>query len=64
MVKIGIIGIGKWGKNHLRTLSEIDCDLIGISDIDERKRELAEQYKIKYYKDYKQLLEEVKKRWR
>ena len=52
MVKIGIIGIGKWGKNHLRSLSEIDCELIGISDIDENKKEIAETYRINYYNDY------------
>jgi len=59
MVKIGIIGIGKWGKNHLRSLSEIDCELIGISDIDEKKKEIAETYGINYYTDYRKLLKEI-----
>jgi len=59
MAKIGIIGIGKWGKNHLRSLSDIDCNLIGISDVDIKKKKLAEEFGVKFFQDYKQLLGEV-----
>lgn len=59
MVKIGVIGIGKWGKNHLRSLSEIDCDLVGISDVDIKKKKLAEEYGIEFFEDYTKLLEKV-----
>lgn len=59
MTKIGIIGIGKWGKNHLRSLSDIDCNLIGISDVDIKKKKLAEEFGVKFFQDYKQLLDEV-----
>jgi UDP-N-acetylglucosamine 3-dehydrogenase len=56
MVKVGLLGIGKWGKNHLRTLSQIKCDLVGISDINEEKKSLSEEYGIDFYTDYKKLL--------
>jgi UDP-N-acetylglucosamine 3-dehydrogenase len=59
MVKIGIIGVGKWGGNHLRVLNEIDCELIGISDADLSKKELSEKYNIKFFPDYSGLLKEV-----
>ena len=59
MVKIGVIGIGKWGKNHLRSLSEIDCDLVGISDVDIKKKKLAEEHGIEFFEDYTKLLEKV-----
>lgn len=59
MVKIGIIGIGKWGKNHLRSLLDIDCNLIGISDVDIKKKKLAEKFGVKFFQNYKQLLDEV-----
>ena len=59
MVTIGIIGIGKWGKNHLRSLLDIDCNLIGISDVDIKKKKLAEEFGVKFFHNYKQLLDEV-----
>jgi len=59
MVRIGIIGIGKWGKNHLRSLSEIDCDIVGISDVDIKKKRLAEEQGIEFFEDYLKLLEKI-----
>jgi predicted dehydrogenase len=59
MVKIGLIGLGKWGKNHLRSLSELDCKLVGVSDVDTSKKELAEKYDVDFFQDYKKLLPKV-----
>ena len=59
MVKVGIIGVGKWGQNHLRVLNEIDCDLIGISDADFKKKDLSEKYNVKFFPNYKNLLDEI-----
>jgi len=55
-MKIGVIGTGDWGKNHLRAFSEIDCELVGLADINPDKKELADKHKIKFFTDYKQLL--------
>lgn len=59
MTRVGVIGIGKWGVNHLRSLREIQCDLVGVSDVDMKKKEIADQYKVKFFKDYTKLFDEV-----
>src|SRR3989338_129917 len=56
MVKIGVVGAGKWGINHLRIFSELDCELVGLADSDNEKREIANKYKIKFFTNYKELL--------
>lgn len=56
MLKVGVIGTGDWGKNHLRIYSEIDCELIGIADTDIKKKAIADSYKIKFFADYKEML--------
>lgn len=57
-MKIGVIGSGKWGQNHLRVFSELGC-LVALADIDESKKELADSFNIKFFKDYKEMLKEV-----
>ncbi len=59
MVKIGVIGVGKWGNNHLRSLSTLSCDLVGIADVDPAQKKLAKEYGISFFEDYKQLLKHV-----
>jgi len=59
MVKVGVIGVGKWGVNHLKSLKEVDCDLVGISDVDARKKDIANQYGIDFFDDYHKMLGEV-----
>lgn len=59
MVRIGVIGSGKWGENHLRVyaeLKELDCQLVGLADIDASKKTLAESYGILFMQNYKELL--------
>lgn len=59
MIKVGLIGIGKMGKNHLRVLSELDnCQLSGISDINtEEATRLAREYNVPYFENLDDLLE-------
>lgn len=62
MVKIGIIGTGYWGKNHVRVFKELLADGIidelVLCDINERQvRELAEG-NIPYTTDYNELLKD------
>jgi UDP-N-acetylglucosamine 3-dehydrogenase len=58
MLKVGVIGAGAMGKNHIRIYSEMpDVELAGISDIDKDLVEsLAQQYDTKAYTDYKEML--------
>jgi predicted dehydrogenase len=56
MVRIGVIGGGSWGRNHLRVLSAAQCELIGLADLDEQKEPLAKQYDIRFETDFRKLL--------
>jgi len=57
--RVGVIGAGRWGKNHLRVYSEIECKLVGLSDVNPEKKELADKHGIKFYSDYSKMLSEV-----
>ena len=59
MTRIGVIGIGKWGINHLRSLQTIPCDFVGVADVDKEKAKVAGQYHKKFFENYMQLLDEV-----
>jgi UDP-N-acetylglucosamine 3-dehydrogenase len=48
-VKIGIIGVGGWGKNHSRVLHDFGV-LTSICDMDKTKaQDLANRYNVNYY---------------
>ena len=62
MLKSCVIGLGVMGSNHIRVLHELQEEgktrLVGISDIKEGlAREIAEKYGVKWFTDYKRLLE-------
>lgn len=62
MIKIGVIGVGHMGRNHLRVLKELnrDFELIGFTDKSEENIKFAEEtYKIKYFKEIEELLNNV-----
>ncbi len=59
MVKIGVIGAGYWGKNHIRVLSQLSsleqCQFVAIADIDTSKKKLASQYRVEFYSRFEEL---------
>lgn len=63
MIKIGVIGAGKWGVNHLRIYSELSeggsCRLVGLSDIDPKKEALAKEQNTEFFSDYRKMLNNV-----
>jgi len=60
MVKVGVIGAGKWGKNHVRVYSGLDnCELVGIADINPETKALADEFNTEFYTDYHELLDKV-----
>ncbi|RLF28413.1 MAG: hypothetical protein DRN05_04170 [Thermoplasmata archaeon] len=59
MVKMGLIGLGKWGLNHLKSLNDVDCDIIGVFDTDKTKKRIADNYGTTFFEDYMKLLKKT-----
>jgi UDP-N-acetylglucosamine 3-dehydrogenase len=59
-MRVGVIGAGSMGQNHIRTYSQMpDVELVGIADVDKKRiDELSRQYSTQGYLDYKDLLKQ------
>lgn len=56
-LRVGVIGAGAMGQNHIRNYAQMErVQLVGIADPDPQKAELAKQYGVEFYTDYKELL--------
>lgn len=60
MLKIGIVGVGQFGQNHARILSQSDkCEFVGLFDKNlKRAREIAERLSCTFFRTFDELLEE------
>ena len=60
MLKVGVIGLGAMGKNHVRVYSELDeVDLVGVADIDySLAQRIAKTYGTKPFSDYKKIIQQ------
>ena len=57
MLKVGVIGTGSMGRHHVRVMSEIEnVELVGISDPDETRAELAAKHQTRFFNDHHALL--------
>ena len=60
MIKVGVVGLGIMGENHVRLYSKLNCRLAGVSDIDPVKaRQTGEKYGVPYFNDYHALIPQV-----
>lgn len=58
--RVAVIGAGNMGKNHLRNYFMLpDADLIALADINPNAKDLAEEYQVEFYADYKKMLDET-----
>jgi UDP-N-acetylglucosamine 3-dehydrogenase len=57
-MRVGVIGAGAMGQNHIRTYARMkDVELVGISDVDPvRVEALAKQYGARGFTDYNEML--------
>ncbi len=56
-MRVGVIGIGDMGRNHLRVYKELGAELVGVADTDlEKAQKIAAQYGTTAYSDYEELL--------
>jgi len=56
--RFGVIGVGFWGRNHARVLSEIEsAELVAVCDVDRaRARGVGEKYGVSWYTESSDLL--------
>ena len=61
MLKIGVIGAGSMGKNHVRVCSENEkIELIGVSDVNKTTaKTISDKFGIKPFFDYKEIINEI-----
>jgi UDP-N-acetylglucosamine 3-dehydrogenase len=60
VIKVGVVGLGAMGQHHVRLYSELNCNLVGVADVNpERAKEIGEKYRVPYYSDYRDLLPQV-----
>jgi UDP-N-acetylglucosamine 3-dehydrogenase len=60
MLKVGVVGLGEMGQHHVRLYSQLECELVGVADVNPaRAREIGERFGTKYYEDYHELLARV-----
>ena len=58
MIRVGVIGAGKWGKNHVRVYSKLEgCKLAGIADVNPENKALADEFKTEFFTDYHEMLD-------
>lgn len=60
MIRVGVIGIGSMGKNHVRVYGDLpEVELVAIADINVDKAKLVgERYRVSAYKNYQDMLSE------
>lgn len=60
-IRVGVVGAGKMGRNHVRVYNELKnvFDLIGVFDPDESKLSVAEEFGVQYFHSVEDLLERV-----
>jgi UDP-N-acetylglucosamine 3-dehydrogenase len=60
MIKVGVVGLGAMGQHHARLYSLLDCNLVGVADVNpNRAKEIGEKYHTSYYSDYHELIPQV-----
>lgn len=60
-VRVCVIGAGNMGRNHIRKYATLnESELLAISDVNPATQELAKDYGIAFYSDYKKMLDDLK----
>lgn len=56
-MRVGVIGVGNMGQNHVRIYHELGAEIVGVADLDKKKAiKVANQYETMAFADYRELL--------
>lgn len=58
-IRVGLIGCGRWGQNHAKTIATLPVDFVGVADLDPAKKDFVESLGTKFFGDHRALLREV-----
>lgn len=59
-IRAAVIGGGNMGKNHVRNYFILtETELVGLADINPDTKILADEYKAKFFSDYRKMLDEL-----
>ena len=59
-IRVAVIGTGNMGRNHVRNYFMLpESELVAIADVNPAAKSLADEYKTKFFTDYKEMLEKV-----
>jgi UDP-N-acetylglucosamine 3-dehydrogenase len=58
-LRVAVIGAGNMGRNHIRTYSNLNenAELVALADVNPQAEALAKEYGVKFYTDYKEMLD-------
>ncbi|MEM1545001.1 MAG: Gfo/Idh/MocA family oxidoreductase [Candidatus Methanomethylicia archaeon] len=61
-LRVGVIGVGYWGQNHVRVLKQLDnIEALSICDLNtETARLVAKKYQVKWYTDFEEMIKREK----
>lgn len=60
-LRVAVIGTGNMGRNHVRNYFMLpESELVAIADVNPEAKSLAEDYKAKFFTDYKEMLKEAR----
>ncbi len=58
-VRLAVIGAGNMGRNHIRTAQALkDVELVALADINPAAKNLADEYSVAFYTNYKKMLDQ------
>ena len=60
-LRVAVIGTGNMGRNHVRNYFMLpESELVAIADVNPEAKSLADDYRAKFFTDYKEMLEKAR----
>ena len=61
-IRVAVIGVGSMGRNHARVYNDLpEANLVAVADVNmDAARLIGEQMRIRYYEDYREMLDDIK----